>query len=146
LNAKIVEHELENEKFKFACNMLYNGRHPFIKDSIDFQPRSQNNIKLNPMETRFLTLLRTRLPWCKIENATFYILRTILSTRLEEFMLRNLIMLLIMLTFTKMRFLVLVIQLMLKCLRKSLLMHQMNLLFHLRPLMHPLFSLTNQAK
>jgi hypothetical protein len=25
LNAKIVEHELENEKFKFASSMLYNG-------------------------------------------------------------------------------------------------------------------------
>jgi hypothetical protein len=25
LNAKIAEHELENEKFKFARNMLYNG-------------------------------------------------------------------------------------------------------------------------
>jgi hypothetical protein len=41
------EHELENEKFKFARSMLYNGRHPGIKDGIDFQPRSQSNIKLN---------------------------------------------------------------------------------------------------
>jgi hypothetical protein len=30
--------------------------------------------------------------------------------------------------------------------KKRLLMHQMNLVFHLRPLMHPLFSLKNQAK
>jgi hypothetical protein len=30
LNAKIAEHELENEKFKFARSMLYNGRHPGI--------------------------------------------------------------------------------------------------------------------
>jgi hypothetical protein len=29
-NAKIVKHELENEKFKFARRMLYNGRHPCI--------------------------------------------------------------------------------------------------------------------
>jgi hypothetical protein len=34
LNAKIVEHELENENFKFACSMLYNGRHSGIKDGI----------------------------------------------------------------------------------------------------------------
>jgi uncharacterized coiled-coil protein SlyX len=38
LNAKIVEHELENEKFKFARSMLYNRRHPSIKDGIGFQP------------------------------------------------------------------------------------------------------------
>jgi hypothetical protein len=45
LNAKIVEHELENEKFKFARIMLYNGRHPGIKDDIGFQQGS--NVKLN---------------------------------------------------------------------------------------------------
>jgi hypothetical protein len=37
LNAKIVEHELQNENFKFARNMLYNGRRPGIKDGISFQ-------------------------------------------------------------------------------------------------------------
>jgi hypothetical protein len=37
LNDKIAEHELENEKFKFARSMLYNGRHPCIKDDIGFQ-------------------------------------------------------------------------------------------------------------
>jgi hypothetical protein len=47
LNAKIVEHELENEKFKFARSMLYNGRRPSIKDGIAFQQGSQSNIKLN---------------------------------------------------------------------------------------------------
>jgi chromosome segregation ATPase len=36
LNAKIAEHELENEKFKFARSMLYNGRSPDIKDGIGF--------------------------------------------------------------------------------------------------------------
>jgi prefoldin subunit 5 len=36
LNAKINEHELENEKFKFARSMLYDGRHPDIKDGIGF--------------------------------------------------------------------------------------------------------------
>jgi chromosome segregation ATPase len=34
LDSKIVEHELENEKFKFACSMLYNGRRPGIKDTL----------------------------------------------------------------------------------------------------------------
>jgi hypothetical protein len=45
LNAKIAEHELENEKFKFARSMLYNGRRPGIKDGIGFQQGS--NVKLN---------------------------------------------------------------------------------------------------
>ena len=45
LTTKIVEHELENEKFKFARSMLYNGRRPDIKDVIGFQQGS--NVKLN---------------------------------------------------------------------------------------------------
>src|SRR5699024_5782068 len=40
LNAKIVEHELENEKFKFARRMLYNGIRPRIKDGIGCQQGS----------------------------------------------------------------------------------------------------------
>jgi hypothetical protein len=47
LNAKIAEHELENEKFKFAQSMLYNGRRLGIKDGIGFQQGSQSNTKLN---------------------------------------------------------------------------------------------------
>jgi hypothetical protein len=47
LNAKIAEHELENENFKFARSMLYNGRRPGIKDGIGFQQGSQDNVKLN---------------------------------------------------------------------------------------------------
>jgi hypothetical protein len=47
LNTKISEHELENEKFKFARSMLYNGRRPGIKDGIGFQQGSQSNVKLN---------------------------------------------------------------------------------------------------
>jgi hypothetical protein len=37
LDAKIAEHELENENFKFARSMLYNGRCPGIKNGIGFQ-------------------------------------------------------------------------------------------------------------
>jgi hypothetical protein len=36
LTTKINEHEIENEKFKFARSMLYNGRRPGIKDGIGF--------------------------------------------------------------------------------------------------------------
>jgi hypothetical protein len=45
LDAKIAEHELENEKIKFARSMLYNGRRPGIKDDIGFQ--QGDNVKLN---------------------------------------------------------------------------------------------------
>jgi hypothetical protein len=45
LTAKINEHEIENEKFKFARSMFYNGRHPDIKDGIGFQ--QGGNVKLN---------------------------------------------------------------------------------------------------
>jgi hypothetical protein len=62
LNAKITEHELENEKFKFARSMLYNGRHPSIKDGIGFQQGSQTTSNLMPLRTGFLILLRVRLP------------------------------------------------------------------------------------
>jgi hypothetical protein len=47
LTAKTTEQELENENFKFARSMLYNGRHPVIKDGIRFQQGGQSNVKLN---------------------------------------------------------------------------------------------------
>jgi hypothetical protein len=45
LTAKINEHDLENENFKFARSMLYSGRRPGIKDVIGFQ--KGDNVKLN---------------------------------------------------------------------------------------------------
>jgi chromosome segregation ATPase len=45
LSAKINEHDLENENFKFARSMLYSGRRPSIKDGIGFQ--QEGNVKLN---------------------------------------------------------------------------------------------------
>jgi hypothetical protein len=45
LTAKVNEHEIENEKLKFARSMLYSGRRPGIKDDIGFQ--QGNNVKLN---------------------------------------------------------------------------------------------------
>jgi hypothetical protein len=63
-------------------------------------------------------LLWVRLPWFRIERVTFYILKTILSIRLGEFMLENLTMFLIMLLCIVMRHLALGIQLTSKCLKK----------------------------
>jgi hypothetical protein len=45
LTAKINEHEIENENFKFARSMLYNERRPSIKVGIGFQQGS--NVKIN---------------------------------------------------------------------------------------------------
>jgi hypothetical protein len=130
-NAKIVEHELENEKFKFARSMLYNGRRHGIKDGIGFQQGNQNNTNLMPLRN-CLILLRIRLPWFRIVRATFYILQTTLSIKLGKFMLENLTMFLTMHLCIKMSLLVLGIPLMLKCLRRKFLMQQMSMIFHLR--------------
>jgi hypothetical protein len=101
---------------------------------------------LMPLGTDFLILLRVRLQWFRIERVIFYILRTILSTKLGKSMLENLILFLIMLTYIVMRLLALGVQLISKCLKRKLQMHQMNIASHLRLLMHLLCSLANQAR
>jgi hypothetical protein len=143
LTAKINEHEIENEKFKFARSMLYSGRRPGIKDGIGFQQGS--NIKLNAPKD-CLILLRARLPWLRITKVTFYILLVMLSTRLGEFMLGSLILFIIMVLCTRMRHLALGILPILKCLKRKLMLHQMNSMFHLRLFMLLMCLLTNQAK
>jgi hypothetical protein len=62
LNAKIIEHELENEKIKFARSMLYNGRRPGIKDGIGFQQGSQSNIKLNAPKNKLSNFVKGKAP------------------------------------------------------------------------------------
>jgi hypothetical protein len=59
LSAKINEHDLEIENFKFDRSMLYSGRHPGIKDDIGFQ--KGDNVKLNAPRN-CPTLLRAKLP------------------------------------------------------------------------------------
>jgi hypothetical protein len=134
LSAKIAEHELENEKF----NLLY-----FIMgDALALRMALVSNTgamsSLMPLKD-YLILLRVRLPWFRIAKATFYILLTILSTKLGRFMLGNLILFLIMHLCIKMRLLALGIPHMLKCLERKFLLHQMNIMFHLRLLMHLMF-------
>jgi hypothetical protein len=72
LNAKIVEHKLENEKFKFAHSMLYNGRRPGIKDDIGFQQGSQINIKLNAPKNRLSNFVKGKAPM--VQDREGYIL------------------------------------------------------------------------
>jgi hypothetical protein len=65
-NAKIAEHELENGKFKFARSMLYNGRHPVIKDGIGFQQESQSNIKLNAPKNKLSNFVKGKAPMVQV--------------------------------------------------------------------------------
>jgi hypothetical protein len=60
LDAKIVEHELENEKFKFARSMLYSGRRLGIKDGIGFQ--QGDNVKLNAPPKRLSNFVKGKAP------------------------------------------------------------------------------------
>jgi hypothetical protein len=86
-----------------------------------------------------LVLVRARLPWFRIMRAIFYILLIIPNTKLGELMLRNLILFLTMLLCIIMRLLALGILLILKCLKRKLLLHQMSLTFYLRFLMYHMF-------
>jgi hypothetical protein len=60
LSAKIDEHDLENEKFKFARSMLYSGRRPGIKDGIGFQ--QGGNVKLNAPPKRLSNFVKGKAP------------------------------------------------------------------------------------
>jgi hypothetical protein len=74
--AKIAEHELENEKFKFAHSMLYSGRRPGIKDGMASNRETMSS--LMPLLKDCLILSRARLPLLKITRDIFYILLVIL--------------------------------------------------------------------
>jgi hypothetical protein len=91
---------------------------------------SNNGAKATPIlippRTDCLILLRVRLPWFMIERVTFYILKTILSTKLGEFMLENLLLFLIMLICIGMRLLALGIQLISKCLKRKKIVNASN--------------------
>jgi hypothetical protein len=137
LDAKIAEHELENEKFKFARSMLYSGRRPGINDDIGFQ--KENNVKLNAPPKRLSNFVKGKalMP----QDNEGYILypavypehkiRRIHSRKCHSgsnhaFMYKS-------------EALVLGNQPVLNCLRRKLLVHQMNLAFHLILLMHLMF-------
>jgi hypothetical protein len=60
LDAEIAEHELENEKFKFARSMLYSGRRPGTKDGIGFQ--KGDNVKLNAPAKRLSNFVKGKAP------------------------------------------------------------------------------------
>jgi hypothetical protein len=80
-----------------------------------------------PLLKDYLTLLRVRLPCLRITRVTFCTLPVIPSTKLGEFILGSLTLALIMFLFIRVRHLVLGNQPVLNCLRRELLLHQMNL-------------------
>jgi hypothetical protein len=145
LNAKIAEHELENEKFKFARSMLYNGRRPDIKDGIGFQQGSQSNVKLNAPK-KLSNFVKGKAPMVQDSECYILYIANYPDHKIRKFMLGNLKLFLTMLLCIKMRLLVLGIPLILECLRRKFLMHQMSITFPLKLLMLPMCSLTNQAK
>jgi uncharacterized protein YjcR len=104
LTVKINEHEIENKKFKFARSMLYSGRRPALRMALVSNREAMSS--LMPLRN-CLALLRVRIPWLRIRRVTFYILLDILSIRLGEFMLGNLIMFHTMLLCIRMRLLAL---------------------------------------
>jgi hypothetical protein len=72
LTAKIAEHELENENFKFFRSMIYIGRRPGIKDGIGFQQGSQSNTKLNAHKNRLSNFVKGKAPM--VQDIEGYIL------------------------------------------------------------------------
>jgi hypothetical protein len=145
LNAKIAEHELENEILNLleACSII--GDALALRMGLVSNKEVKTTTNLMPPRN-YLILLSVRLPWFRIERVTFYILQTIVSIRLGKFMLENLTIFLIKLLCIKMRPLALGIPLISKCLKRKFLMHQMSITFHLKLLMLLMCLLTNQAK
>src|SRR5688572_7306488 len=94
---------------------------------------------LMPLLKNYLTLLRARLPCLRITRVTFCTLPVIPSTKLGEFILGSLTLALIMLLCIRVRHLALGNQLVLNCLERKLLLHQMITMFHLKLLMHLMF-------
>jgi hypothetical protein len=76
----------------------------------------------------YLSLLRARLPCLRITRVTFCTLPVIPNTKLGEFILGNLTLALIILLCIRVRHLVLGNQPVLNCLRRKLLLHQMNII------------------
>jgi hypothetical protein len=134
LNAKIAEHELENEILNLleACSII--GDALALRMGLVSNKEVKTTTNLMPPRN-YLILLSVRLPWFRIERVTFYILQTIVSIRLGKFMLENLTIFLIKLLCIKMRPLALGIPLISKCLKRKFLMHQMSITFHLKLLM-----------
>jgi hypothetical protein len=137
LDAKIAEHDLENEKFKFARSMLYSGRRPGIKDGIGFQ--KGDNVKLNAPPKRLSNFVKGKAPMPQDNEG--YILYPVgypeskirrIHSRKSRSGLKHALSI-------RVRHLALGNQPVQNCLKRKLLLHQMIPTLHLRLLMHPMF-------
>jgi hypothetical protein len=137
LDAKIAEHELDNEKFKFARSMLYSGRRPGIKEGIGFQ--KGDNVKLNVPPKRLSNFVKGKAPMPQDNEGYILYPAGYPEHKIRRIHSRKSHSALIMLLCIRMRHLVLGNQPMLNCLRRKLLKHQMNLAFYLKLLMHLMF-------
>jgi hypothetical protein len=137
LDAKIAEHELENENFKFDRSMLYNRRRPGIKDGIGFQ--QGDNVKINAPPKRLSNFVKGKAPMPQITRVTFCTLPVIPRAKLGEFILRSLTLALTMLLCIRVRHLALGNQPVQNCLKGKLLVHQMILTCHFKLFMHHMF-------
>jgi hypothetical protein len=143
LSAKINEHDLENKNLNLleVCSIVGDA----LALRMALASNRETMSSLTPLRN-CLTLLRAKLPWFRITRAIFYILLVIPNIRLGEFILGSLTLALIMLLCIRVRHLVLSNPLMLNCLKRNLLLHQMNQMFHLKLLMLLMCLLTNPAK
>jgi hypothetical protein len=145
LNAKINEHDLENEKnlnLLVVCFIVGDA----LASRMALATKRETMSNLMPLLKDYLTLLRARLPCLRITRVTFCTLSVIPSIRLGELILGSLTLALIMLLCIRVRHLVLGNQFMLNCLRRKLLKHQIIIMFHLELLMLPMCLLTNPAR
>jgi hypothetical protein len=135
LNAKIIEHELENEKFKFARSVLYNGRHPGIRMTLASNKEAKATSNLMPLRTSFLTLLRARLLWVRIEKVILYPENypehkfRIIHARKSHYVSHHAYMYSNEASSSRHTTHI-------KMPKKKIVMHQMHIVFHLRLLMH----------
>jgi hypothetical protein len=77
---------MKNLNLLEACSIM--GDALALRMALASNKRAKATSNLMPPRTNSLILLRVRLPWFRIERVTFYILRTILSTKLGKFMLK----------------------------------------------------------
>jgi hypothetical protein len=109
--------KIKNLNLLEACSIM--GDALALRMGLVSNKGTKTTPKLIPLRN-CLILLRVRLPWFRIERATFYMLQTILSIKLGKFMLENLTMFLTMHLCIKMRLLVLGMPLMLKMPKKKI--------------------------
>jgi hypothetical protein len=127
LTTKINEHEIENENFKFARSMLYNGRRPGIKDGIGFQQGS--NVKLN-VPKRLSNFVKGKAPMVQDNKGYILYPAGYLEDKIRRIHAKRSHSISHHAFMYKMRLLALGNQAMLNCIKRKLILHQIIITFH----------------